>query len=177
MQRHLDFGKHLIVLQCETLLDRAIVAYTESLQRETAEIPHLNTASKQASPHCSATLPMGWALKSGASQVRFMPSLNTKFILGEQSGQKADPGSVARAIMRAKNSSDDRLFTSEEYSTQSQIAGLKSDNDKEPVDIERVCQTKLNWKNAHLWLHKQLFWYTLSVMTTITCVICVQTKV
>lgn len=64
-------------------------------------------------------LPMGWALKSGASQVRSTPSqkiyLITKFILGEQSGQKADPASVPRAMMRAKDTSGNPLFTSEEY--------------------------------------------------------------
>ena len=152
LQSHLDFGKHLRVLERETLLDRAIVAYSESLQGQTAEIPHLNTASKQATPHCSTPLPMGWALKSGAPQVRFTPSqksyLTTKFILGEQSGQKADPGSVARAMMRAKDTSGNPLFTSEEYLTQSQIAGffshlaskkrLESDDDKDPLDIEDI---------------------------------------
>ncbi|XP_067040180.1 uncharacterized protein [Acropora muricata] len=53
LQRHLDFGKHLRVLEREMLLDRAIVAYAESLQGQTAEIPHLDTASKQSAPHCS----------------------------------------------------------------------------------------------------------------------------
>lgn len=53
LQRHLDFGKHLRVLEREMLLDRAIVAYAESLQGQTAEIPHLDTASKQNAPHCS----------------------------------------------------------------------------------------------------------------------------
>lgn len=42
---------------------------------------------------------MGWALKSGASWVMFTASqkryLTTHFTLGEQSGQKADPVSVA----------------------------------------------------------------------------------
>ena len=34
------------------LLDRAIVAYAESLQGQTAEIPHLDTASKQRLDFC-----------------------------------------------------------------------------------------------------------------------------
>ena len=95
---------------------------------------------------------MGWALKSGASQVRFTPSqksyLTTKFILGEQARQKPDPRSVARAMMRAKDTSGNPLFTSEEYLTQSQIAGffsrlaskkrLENDDDKDPLDIEDI---------------------------------------
>lgn len=133
--------------------------YAESLQGQTGEIPHLDTASKQATPYCSTILPMGWALKSGASQVRFTPCQKsyrtTKLVLGKQSGQKADPAPVARAVMRAKDTGGNALCTSEEYLT----------------------QTRLSWKNSHLWPHKQLVWFILSVTTTTTHAICEQTKV
>ena len=68
--------------------------------------------------------------------------------MGEQSGQKADPASVPRAMMRAKDTNGNPLFTSEEYLTQSQIAGffsrlaskkrLEIKDDKDPVDIEDI---------------------------------------
>ena len=152
LQRHLDCGKHLRVLERETLLDRAAIAYSESLEGQTAGIPHLSSASKQAGPHCSSTLSMGWALKSGASRVRFTATqkryLATKFTLGEQSGQKADPVSVARAMMRAKDTSGNPLFSSEDYLSQSQIAGffsrlaskkrLQGEDDDNLLDIDDI---------------------------------------
>ena len=74
--------------------------------------------------------------------------LPTKFILGEHLGQKADPTSVTRAMMRANDTSGNPLFTSEESLTQSQIAGffsrlaskkrLESEDDKDPLDIEDI---------------------------------------
>ena len=153
LQKHLDCGKHRRVLERETLLDRAAIAYSESLEGQTAGIPHLSAASKPAvGPHCSSILSMGWALKSGASRVRFTASqksyLRTKLTLGEQSGQKADPVSVTRAMMRAKDSCGNSLFTSEEYLSQSQIAGffshlaskkrLQGDDDDNQLDIDDI---------------------------------------
>ena len=74
---------------------------------------------------------MGWALKSSnARRSRFTASqrtyLTTKFKLGEQSGQKADPASVARAMVSAKDASGNRLFTSDDFLSASQIAGFFS---------------------------------------------------
>ena len=128
------------------------IAYSESLEGQSAGIPHLSAASKQAGPHCSSILSIGWALKSGASRVRFTASqksyLTTKFTLGEQSGQKADPVSVAREMMRAKDTSGNPLFTSEEYLSQSQLAGffsrlaskkrLHGDDDNNLLDIDDI---------------------------------------
>ena len=72
-------------------------------------------------------LKMGWALKaSTARRSRFTSSqktyLTAKFKLGEQTGQKADPASVARAMVSAKDTSGNRLFTSDDFLTASQIA-------------------------------------------------------
>ena len=131
MQRHLDCGKHQRKLERQTLLDRAALTYAEALEGQTAGIPHLDTFTRPVSSHCSSVLEMGWALKSGVSRrVRFTPNqisyLTTKFRLGEQSGQKADPASVARAMMTAKDASGNLLFTSDEFLTSTQVASYFS---------------------------------------------------
>ena len=52
--------------------------------------------------------------------------LTTKFKLGEQTGSKADPAAVARSMMCAKDATGDRLFSSDEFLTTTQIAGFFS---------------------------------------------------
>ena len=49
---------------------------------------------------------------------------NEEFKLGEQTGQKADPASAARAMVSAKDASGKRLFTSDDFLSASQIAGF-----------------------------------------------------
>ena len=131
MQRHLDCGKHERALERETLTDRAIKAYAERLEGQTPSVPEViaNTRPEQTRDD-SRSLAMGWALKAGAVRKRFTPSqkayLTAKFKLGEQSGQKADPASVARAMVSAKDASGNRLFTSEDFLTAQQISGFFS---------------------------------------------------
>ena len=64
---------------------------------------------------------MGWALRS--SQVK-----RTRFTASqkETSGQKANPESVARAMMTARDSAGNRLFTSDEFLTSKQVASFFS---------------------------------------------------
>lgn len=45
-----------------------------------------------------------------------------RFKLGEQTGQKADPASVTRAMASAKDASGNNLFTSDDFLSASQIA-------------------------------------------------------
>ncbi|KAL9954022.1 hypothetical protein ACROYT_G041510 [Oculina patagonica] len=52
--------------------------------------------------------------------------MTKKFDLGETSGRKEDPDSVARAMMTAKDSEGNRLFTSAEFLTSKQIANFFS---------------------------------------------------
>ena len=49
-----------------------------------------------------------------------------KIDLGETSGQKANPDSVARAMMTARDSAGNRLFASDEFLTSKQVASLFS---------------------------------------------------
>lgn len=76
-------------------------------------------------------LPMGWALRSSqVKRTRFTANqkdyLTKKFDLGEISGRKSDPESVARAMMAARDSEGNRLFTSAEFLTSQQVASFFS---------------------------------------------------
>ena len=74
---------------------------------------------------------MGWALRSSQlKRTRFNANqkdyLTKKFDLGEISGRKSDPESVARAMMAARDSEGNRLFTSAEFLTSQQVTSFFS---------------------------------------------------
>ena len=132
LQRHLDCGNHKQVLERETLLDRAALAYAGALEGQTATVPQISTmtVTRPTSTDNVTKLPMGWALKSGSTRKRFSEQqksyLDAKFKLGEQSGRKVDPVSVARAMMTAKDADGRSLFMSNEFLTHSQVSSYFS---------------------------------------------------
>ena len=74
--------------------------------------PSLSVPTKHAS---ARNLDIGWALKvTGPRRTRFTVAqrsyLTKKFKLGEMTGQKADPASVARSMMHAKDINGTRMF-------------------------------------------------------------------
>lgn len=90
----------------------------------TSELPKMRSVG-------SLFLPMGWALRSSqVKRTRFTASqkdyLTKKFDLGEISGQKEDLDSVARAMMTARDSEGNRLFTGAEFLTFQQVASFFS---------------------------------------------------
>ena len=128
--RHLDCGKHQLVLERETLFDKAALEYQHQLEGHGGD-----TLEPILSAPISSTgtqyLTMGWALKAGASwRTRFTATqrsyLTDKFRRGEETGRKADPASVARAMMTAKDAHGSRLFTSGDFLTANQVAGFFS---------------------------------------------------
>lgn len=132
LQRHLDCGKHERALERETLMDRAAVAYAERLEGQPSSVPEAIAHTRpEYTLSASEKLSMGWALKASSTRrSRFTASqkayLTNRFKLGEQTGQKADPASVARAMVSAKDASGNRLFTSNDFLSASQIAGFFS---------------------------------------------------
>ncbi|KAL9966690.1 hypothetical protein ACROYT_G024802 [Oculina patagonica] len=131
LQRHLDCGKHHRAIENESLLDRAITGYSERLEVQSGIVPNIPTEVPKPRPTGSVSLPMGWALRSSqVKRTRFNTSqrdyLTKKFDLGETSGRKEDPDSVARAMMTARDSEGNRLFTSAEFLTSKQIASFFS---------------------------------------------------
>ena len=132
LQRHLDCGKHQRTLEHETLLDRAAVAYAERLEGQPSSVPEtIPNTRPEDTISASEKLSMGWALKASSTRrSRFTAGqktyLTNRFKLGEQTGQKADPASVARAMVSAKDASGNRLFTSDDFLSANQIAGFFS---------------------------------------------------
>ena len=132
LQRHLDCGKHERALERETLMDRAAVAYAERLEGQPSSVPETMANTRPEYTHSASEKPsMGWALKASSTRRgRFTASqkayLTNRFRLGEQTGRKADPASVARAMVSAKDASGNRLFTSDDFLSASQIAGFFS---------------------------------------------------
>ena len=68
----------------------------------------------------SEKLPVGSALRASSTRrSRFIAGQKTYltkgFKLGEQTGQKADPVSVARAMVSAKDASGNHLFRSDDF--------------------------------------------------------------
>ena len=126
--RHLDCGKHQLVLERETLFDKAALEYQHQLEGHRGDTlePILSVLI------CSTGtqyLTMGWALKASASRwTRFTATqrshLTDKFRRGEETGKKADPASVAQAMITAKDVHSSRLFNSGVLLTANQVAGF-----------------------------------------------------
>lgn len=128
--KHLDYGKHKQALQFETLYDRAILGYASRLELSQSNMPqirhdfNIETVSEPS-------LPMGWALKSSTTtNKRFSDKqhryLLAKFQIGEQTGRKCNPATVAVEMRRAKGEDGELLFDSNEYLTAKQISGVFS---------------------------------------------------
>jgi len=155
LQRHLDCGRHHLAIENESLFDRAIVGYSERPVVQSSSVSNIPTEVSKVRSVENLLLPMGWALRSSqVKRTRFTTNqkdyLTKKFDLGEISGRKADPESVVRAMMGARDSEGNRLFTSAEFLTSQQVASfftrlaakqrlpdVLSGSDKEADDAER----------------------------------------
>lgn len=149
MMQHLDCGKHKRVLENESLYDKAAREYAQQLEGQALLVPVVTTYTVTTQADQANRQAMGWALKSSASRrTRFTPEqksyLTTKFKLGEQTGNKANPAAVARSMMFAKDENGKRLFSRDDFLTAKQIAGFFSRlaskkalaDDEDQVDIE-----------------------------------------
>ena len=82
----------------------------------------------------SMTVPsanMGWALKHASTSRRRLNEKQKKylvdlFLLGEQTGRKANPDEVSKSMRKARNSDGSLLFVSDEYLTSQQITSFFS---------------------------------------------------
>ncbi|EDO34673.1 predicted protein [Nematostella vectensis] len=105
------------------------LVYANQLEGQGAtSVPVLEMPSAQTE---RVKLIMGWALKeTQVKRKRFTDAqrkyLTSKFMLGEATGQKSDPASVARSMMIAKDSNGRRLFDFADFLTANQIAGFFS---------------------------------------------------
>ena len=108
------------------------MGYALRLEQGATAIPKLRLGKEVRITAPSApSLPKGWALKcSRARSARFSTTqkeyLSSKFQIGECTGLKADPASVATAMRKAKNVNGERLFDSTEFLTGQQVASFFS---------------------------------------------------
>lgn len=135
LEQHLQCGKHKRVLEQETLLDRAMLSYAAELEgggSKISELPDVTYQSKDESPEVQVSPPcMGWALRSSfVRRARFNSSqkeyLLKKFDIGQKSGRKVDPATVAQEMRAAKDCSGKRLFSINEFLTSQQIQSFFS---------------------------------------------------
>ena len=106
LQTHLDTGKHQMMLEQETLYDRAKRAYSSKLTEGCSRIPSVQVTVWEKNDGLPS-LPVGWALKVIKKKVRFTKKqtefLTEQFQKGELSGQKSDPQEVSKAMSLARD--------------------------------------------------------------------------
>lgn len=132
-QRHWALEKHMSYGKCElrperaTLLDQAKQMYHVKLTEGTSAgaTSHDGGAATRGISEISNQPAKGWALKQTKKAGRFSEAqkkyLDDKFNIGQQTGHKMDPGSVARDMRYAKTSEGTRLFTRDQFLTAQQV--------------------------------------------------------
>ncbi|CAB4029913.1 SURP and G-patch domain-containing 1, partial [Paramuricea clavata] len=129
LQKHLDGGRHKYALERESFLDKAMLRYAENLESGAASI--VGQVEEIAEESKVPSIKMGWALKRvSTSRHRFNEKqkkyLIDIFLLGEQTGQKADASDVSKSMRKARNADGSLLFLSNEYLTSQQITSFFS---------------------------------------------------
>lgn len=129
LQNHLDIGKHKRVPEQESFYDKAKREYASKLAEGCIRIPDVSCESDQRKDN-AAVLSMGWALKTTKKKKRFTAKqisfLTDQFQVGEQSGRKADPKDVSKAMARERDESGKRVFIPQDVLTPQQITSFFS---------------------------------------------------
>ena len=126
LQKHQDVGRHSYVLERETFLGKAMKRYARNLEEGTTFIEsQVEEVAEESMTVPSAN--MGWALKHASTSQRRLNEKQKKylvdlFLLGEQTGRKANPDEVSKS----RNSDGSLLFVSNEYLTSQQITNFFS---------------------------------------------------
>ena len=131
LQHHLDCRKHERVLEQETLLDKAVRGYAVRLEEQFESVPRVQHNIESQATANQPCLPMGWALKaSKESKTRFKEKqknfLLSKFLIGEQTGQKVNAASVLHSMISARDTNGDQLFNRSKFLTARQITSYSS---------------------------------------------------
>ncbi|CAH3124606.1 unnamed protein product [Pocillopora meandrina] len=149
---HIECGLHKRSLECETLYDRAIMGYASRLEQGATAIPELGLGKEvRITAYSAPSLPMGWALKCSRTRgARFSTKqkeyLSAKFQIGERTGLKADPASVATAVRKAKDVNGEQLFDNDDED-EDHTAHLPRENHSQEMRDNIV--TSMSIQNAH----------------------------
>ena len=107
LQTHLDTGKQQMLLEQETLYDKAKREYSTKPTERRSWITSVQIAAQSKSDGLPP-LPTGWALKTIKKKVRFMKK-QTEF-LTDQFRRKSDPQDVSKTISLARDQAGGRRF-------------------------------------------------------------------
>ena len=134
-QRHSSLEKHLLFGQCklvpekDTLLDISKKKYHALLVEGSSVAVSASLEQGRTSENASS-LTEGWALKTAKKATRFSDAqkkyLEEKFNLGQATGQKQDPNTVARDMRFAKRMDGSKLFKRDEYLSPQQVQSFFS---------------------------------------------------
>lgn len=126
LQAHLDTGRHEMVLEQETLYDKAMKLYACKLTEGHVRIPSLE--SNMQTGDGSSPLKKGWALKTIKKRARFSDKqrqyLTEQFQKGEESGRKCDPQEVSKSMGLERDQGGARIFHPDEVLTAQQITSF-----------------------------------------------------
>ena len=128
LQAHLDEGRHKHALEKETLLDKAKRGYATKITGERTQVPTVGF-QPAASQGAVAPLQMGWALKTAKKKTMFSQEQNNlteQFVIGEESGKKADPRQVSQDMRKVRSESGVRIFLGKDVLSSQQVSGFFS---------------------------------------------------
>lgn len=125
LERHLFYGRCDLQHERLTVLDQAKVSYHNKLTEGASGRVQLKCTNASELPS-SADLPTeGWALKKAKTSARFNENikkyLDEKFDIGQETGHKMNPATVARDMRFARGPDGSRLFTITEFLSEQQV--------------------------------------------------------
>ena len=125
LEKHIDIGKCQLRVERESLFDRAKIKYHEKLEIQTSAAPNLQPTHTEKTGSAHQPLKRGWALKATKKNTRFSKNqtqfLDEMFSLGQKTGNKQDPQTVAQQMRYAKELDGSRRFKIEEFLSANQI--------------------------------------------------------
>ena len=127
LEKHPSYEKCELLPERATLLDQAKEMYHLKLtgDRSAGATSHDERTDPREVAAKTNQLSRGWALKQTKKSRRLSETrekyLNEKFSIGQQTGHKVDPLSVARDMRYARIAEGKRLFTRDEFLSAQQI--------------------------------------------------------
>ena len=109
------------------MLDKAKCGYAAKIIGERTKVP--TVGFRPAASHGAvAPLQMGWALKTARKKTMFSEEqkkyLTEQFVIGEESGKKANPKRVSQDMRKVRSESGVRLFLGKDVLSSQQVSGF-----------------------------------------------------
>ena len=123
LENHLQYGKCEIVLERETLFDKARIIYRDKLLHDSIIQPVLAFSTLPGFAEEIQT--KGWALKTMKKAKRFTEKqkcyLDEKFSIGQETGHNLDAAAVAHDMRLARDKGGNGRFTVDDFLTPQQV--------------------------------------------------------